>query len=235
MDKSFDNRTLSCLVTYPPGRPICQFQSIKEFLEAFRDIIRAHKSLYQDGSILHRDISENNLIITDAREDGEPKGMIIDLDLAKELRIARTGARRRTGTIQFMAIEVLEGEAHTYRHDLESLFYVFLWVIIHSGLGPNKGLPSSSPLRYWYSGTYLQIAAMKKSHMEKTTFETILDWFPPQFRGLQPLARELRQILFPIRNESVFRGTYHDSNMLYQPMLDEFNSAIAKQTAAGLG
>jgi hypothetical protein len=37
-----------------------------------------------------------------------------------------SGARHRTGTMQFMAIEVLEGKGHTYRHDLESFFYVFV-------------------------------------------------------------------------------------------------------------
>ena len=35
--------------------------------------------------------------------------------------------------MEFMTIEVLEGRAHTYRHDLESFFYVFLWVIIRYG------------------------------------------------------------------------------------------------------
>src|SRR5271156_269879 len=84
-DISFDSRILSCLVIYPPGRPIHEFNLVKEFLEACRDIIRALRSLYQDGNILHRDISENNLIITDAEKEGQLKGLLIDLDLAKEL------------------------------------------------------------------------------------------------------------------------------------------------------
>jgi serine/threonine-protein kinase RIO1 len=67
-DVSFDNRILSCLVISPPGRPIHEFSSIKEFLEACRDIIRALRSLYQDGNILHRDVSKNNIIVTDAKE-----------------------------------------------------------------------------------------------------------------------------------------------------------------------
>lgn len=56
--------------------------------------------------------------------------MLIDLDLAKELNTGPSGARHRTGTMEFMAIEVLQGHTHTYRHDLESFFYVFLWTII---------------------------------------------------------------------------------------------------------
>jgi hypothetical protein len=63
-DGSFDNRIFSCLVISPPGRPINEFKSVREFLEACRDFIKAHRSLYYDGKILHRDISENNIIVT---------------------------------------------------------------------------------------------------------------------------------------------------------------------------
>ena len=72
-----------------------------------------------------------------------PRGMLIDLDLAKELDSGLSGARHRTGTMEFMAIEVLEGGAHTYRHDLKSFFYVFLWVIIRYSQETDKNLPSS--------------------------------------------------------------------------------------------
>ena len=41
---------------------------------------------------------------------------------AKELDSGPSGARHRTGTMEFMAIELLKGTAHTYRHDLESFF-----------------------------------------------------------------------------------------------------------------
>jgi serine/threonine protein kinase len=121
-DESFDNRIFCCLVVSPPGRAIHEFESVLEFLEVCRDVIKGHRSLYQDGKILHRDISKNNIIITDAEKEKDPSGMLIDLDLAKELDSGPTGARHRTGTMEFMAIEVLEGKAHTYRHDLESFF-----------------------------------------------------------------------------------------------------------------
>jgi serine/threonine protein kinase len=67
-------------------------------------------------------ISENNIITTELPAEEAPKGRLIDLDLAKELDSMPGGARHRTGTMQFMAIEVLEGKGHTYRHDLESFF-----------------------------------------------------------------------------------------------------------------
>jgi serine/threonine protein kinase len=142
-DESFDNRIFCCLVVSPPGRAIHEFESVLEFLEVCRDVIKGHRSLYQDGKILHRDISKNNIIITDAEKEEDPSGMLIDLDLAKELDSGPSGARHRTGTMEFMAIEVLEGRAHTYRHDLESFFYVFLWLIIRYGRGRDNR-PSAS-------------------------------------------------------------------------------------------
>jgi serine/threonine protein kinase len=225
-DGPFENRIFSCLVISPPGRAIHEFTSVEELLEACRDVIKGHRSLYYDGKILHRDISENNLIITEIKQKGDPRGKLIDLDLAKELDGGPSGARHRTGTMEFMAIEVLEGRPHTYRHDLESLFYVFLWVIIcHQG--PGQGLPKDSPLRGWYRGSYAQIADMKGRHMDKKRFKGILAEFPPVFEGLRLLAEELRDILFPYR-EGLFTGTYGDPDKLYQPMIDAFDRAIAR-------
>lgn len=218
----YDNRIFSCLVISPPGRPIYEFESVKEFLDACRDIIRAHKSLYLDGKILHRDISENNLIITDAKGEGEPRGMLIDLDLAKELGSRSTGAMHRTGTMEFMAIEVLNGTAHTYRHDLESFFYVFLWVII---LGKRRILRQTSPLRDWYKGHYMQIANSKRGYMDRGAFQYILAEFPVEFQSVKALAQELRDILFPLHRGALFTGTYEDPDKLCKPMIDAFNLA----------
>lgn len=39
------------------------------------------KEKVEDGRILHRDISENNIIIINAVAEGDPKGMLIDLEL----------------------------------------------------------------------------------------------------------------------------------------------------------
>ena len=82
-DSSFDNRIFRCLVISPAGRGLHEFSSIKELLTALRDVIKAHKSLYIQGDILHRDISENNIIITDPEKADGFTGMLIDLELAR--------------------------------------------------------------------------------------------------------------------------------------------------------
>ncbi|KAI9770216.1 MAG: hypothetical protein M1839_003244 [Geoglossum umbratile] len=224
-DESFDNRIFCCLVVSPPGRAINEFGSVEELLEMFRDAIKGHRSLYQDGKILHRDISLNNLIITDAENEEDPRGMLIDLDLAKELDSGPSGARHRTGTMEFMAIEVLKGMAHTYRHDLESFFYVFLWVIIRYGQETDKNLPKKSRLRDWYKGTYDQIARIKKGDMSE--FEEITAEFPPMFEDVKGLAEELRDILFGTGR--LFTGTYkkrEDLDRMYDGMINAFEKTI---------
>jgi hypothetical protein len=200
-DGPFDNRIFSCLVISPPGRPIDEFKSVREFLETCRDFIKAHRSLYYDGKILHRDISENNIIVTDAEGEGDPRGILINLDLAKELNSGPSG---KTPDRNHGVHDHRGGRAHTYRHDLKSFFYVFPWVIIHCGQETDKNLPKTSRLRRWYTGSYEDIADIKGRHMDKTRFKGILDEFPPKFNGLKGLAEVLRRALFPIRDESLF-------------------------------
>ena len=151
------------------------------------------------------------------------------MDLAKELDGGPSGARHSTGIMEFMAIEVLEGRPHTYRHDLELFFNVFLWVIIRHSQGAGHGLPEGSRLRGWYRGSYAEIANTKRGHMDKKAFKGILTEFPQVFERLKSLAEELRDSLFPIREESLFTGTYGDPDKLYQPMIDAFDRAIARR------
>ncbi|KAH8744111.1 hypothetical protein F5882DRAFT_387726 [Hyaloscypha sp. PMI_1271] len=73
------------LAGYGTGGPLHAYKSVGELIEALRDAIKGHKSLLEDRNILHRDISENSIIITEAAIGGDPKGMLIDLDLAQEL------------------------------------------------------------------------------------------------------------------------------------------------------
>ncbi|KAJ8067034.1 hypothetical protein OCU04_004414 [Sclerotinia nivalis] len=229
----YDNRVNYCLVTSPAGRPLCEYQSVKELLEVLRDAIQGHRSLLENGKILHRDISENNIIITEFPAEGDPKGRLIDLDLAKELDSIPSGARHRTGTMQFMAIEVLEGNGHTYRHDLESFFYVFLWMCIRYGY---EGIDSpklnnlirlkTNILRGWYTGMYTEIARNKAGDMGKNRFENIIAAFAPKFENLKPLARELRSVLFPIMDGDIFTGTLQDCSIMYDGIIKAFNNAI---------
>ena len=127
---SFENRVLSYIVVFPPGRPLLKYKTILQLLEAPRDAIKGHRSLYQKGKILHRDISIENIIITEPENEMDMKGIMIDLDSAMELAVGPTRPGELLGTKPFMAIGLLNGRKHTYRHDLESFLYLFLCVAV---------------------------------------------------------------------------------------------------------
>ncbi|KAL1971575.1 hypothetical protein VTN31DRAFT_2196 [Thermomyces dupontii] len=227
-DGPYDNRILRCLVIYPAGRPIHKYQSLLELLEALRDAIKAHESLYCKGNILHRDVSENNIIITDSKKTGRV-GMLIDLDLAKELGTQRSGARCRTGTMEFMAIDVLLNRDHTYRHDLESFFYVLIWQCGRRGwqfVNRLKDRPADSSFTDWYTGFFRKIANAKIGNMTAKGFGQILEEFPPEFDCIKPLCKELRRILFPWGGEDIFTGTPKDPEVLYGQIIEAFDKAI---------
>ncbi|PVH67286.1 hypothetical protein DL98DRAFT_604249, partial [Cadophora sp. DSE1049] len=119
--------------------------------------------------------------------------------------------------------QVLQGKGHTYRHDLESFFYVLVWMCIRHGHDNlNDGQSSKkarkfakSRLRRWYMGTYAEIADTKLGHMDKNGFENVIAEFAPKFDVLKQLTRELRSILFPIRDSAIFTGTFRDSSIMY--------------------
>ena len=106
-------------------------------------------------------ISENNIIITDPETADGCTGMLIDLDLAI-VGGERTGARHQAGTMESMAIDVLRGVEHTCRHDLESFFYVPLWICarrawereFHCSL---KHRPKRNIMRNWYGTNFEDI------------------------------------------------------------------------------
>lgn len=225
----YANRILRVLAISPAGRSISQFKTVMELLEGLRDAIKVHQSLYTDGKILHRDISENNIIITNPSYADGFKGMLIDLDLAKEQGKGPSGARQRTGTMEFMAIEVLLGISHTYRHDLEAFFYVLIWLCARRSWSLPTALgqrPEESILSRWYTGSYEDIAQSKRGGMDKYGLEFILREFPEDFDCVKPLCRAIRNVLFPYKDGGLFTGTPQDPHILYDPIIQAFDDAI---------
>ncbi len=231
----YENRILSCLVISPAGRVISDFSTIRELFEALHDAIRAHRSLYLKGGILHRDISSNNIIITSPEKADGFRGMLIDLDLTKERDSGPSGVRHRTGTMQFMAIEVLRGVDHTYRHDLESFFYVLLWMCARCAWDEVKRFreegetaPEESILRKWEIGSFKDIASAKRGHMTVNSLEDIMDEFPSLFHIAKPLCLHIRKLLFPLdKEERMMIGTpTADPERLYDRIIAAFGEAI---------
>lgn len=219
------NRIHSRTVVSTVGRPLTSFRSIRELLVAIRDAIKGHHSLLTLAHILHRDISINNIMISTAPEDADsPRGFLIDLDLAICLDTEPTtasGAPHRTGTMEFMAIGVLLGHQHTYRHDLESFLYVFLWIcVFYSGPGKVCKSPATLLLATWSQHDFEFAAVIKEGYMTPAGYQRLLDGFTDYFKAVPPvliLAKEWREILFA-------RDVERD--MLYETVLEALGSAI---------
>lgn len=234
----FVNRTFSCVATTPLGRPIRQFTSIPELLEVLRDLVKALQSLYVNARILHRDVAIKNLIITPQHSADSPKGVLLDFNFALDLDNVRP-IEPMVGSDGFMAIGILSGQRHTYRHDLESLFYVFLWIAIANDRVHDeandilKGMPKTSRLWKWCSMDFGALGQDKAADMSPEGFEGILDELSSDFAPLRSLAKELHALIFPVRDGKIFTGTETDQvavQRVYDGMADAFNrSALAFQ------
>ncbi|KAG6221742.1 hypothetical protein E4U26_005784 [Claviceps purpurea] len=224
----YDDRVLHVLAVTPLGRPLDEFGSILELLECLRDTIKAHRSLYMESGVLHRDISINNIIVTEpAKADGY-KGMLIDLDLARDITKDPSGQRHRTGTIEFMAIGVLLGRQHTYRHDLESFLYVFIWLCFVYG-SKGKGREPMDAIPGWSKRSLDVIAEMKLGHMG-SSFKLLMTKFPAECgeRVVQFIAT-IRDILFTVPDGvevAPYEYAPEEPDAMYGPILEAFEKTI---------
>ncbi|KAG6054252.1 hypothetical protein E4U32_007038 [Claviceps aff. humidiphila group G2b] len=226
----YDDRVLRVLTVTPLGRPLKEFESILELLECLRDAIKAHRSLYMESGILHGDISVNNIIITEpAKADGY-KGMLIDFDLAHDITKGPSGARFRTGTIEFMAIGVLLWQQHTYRHDLESFLYVFIWLCFVYG-PKGKGKKPTNALRDWSTfGRTLKTRAKVKFCDMGFGFKLLMKDYPAECgECVKQFITTIHDILFKARpgvGVDPHEYTPEEPDHMYEPILEAFEKTI---------
>ena len=125
----------------------------------------AHRELYVKTGILHHDISLANLMV---RSDDHATGVLIDLDIAVQITDGNRNLPFRpvpAGTIPFRAVDLLhDGPATTlfYRHDLESFFYVLVWILTYSGAGFSI---KRHTLDTWHRGDWMRLNSGKRAFM----------------------------------------------------------------------
>ncbi|KAJ1718071.1 hypothetical protein LPJ61_006888 [Coemansia biformis] len=112
----------------PIAEPLHRVQSVDEFILVVGDAVNAHKAIFDKCRILHRDISDNNIMFV--RKGDKIRGVLIDMDYAT----TRDDARRDVqpiciGIFPFMSVNNLEREdvQRTEIDDMESVLYILLW------------------------------------------------------------------------------------------------------------
>ena len=138
------NRVLTRTVLMDSGRPLIEARSALEFFRGvynafvgkslfihqltYRNpltiLVAGHGTLYFHHHVLHQDISQSNILLVPINDKSQDRyGFLIDLDYAADvvadsLECMSTGAPHRTGTLPYMAIDILNGDhgSHLYHY-----------------------------------------------------------------------------------------------------------------------
>ncbi|KAF6743500.1 hypothetical protein DFP72DRAFT_1020223 [Ephemerocybe angulata] len=127
----FHNRVKTRLVTPYYGPSVENFTSRYQFVSAMRDAILAHLALFR-LSILHRDITAENILLGLPGASRGERGILIDLDMAIWIGrdISEVNVDEKTGLDRFLSIALLRSRVlkvrpiHSILDDLESFYYV---------------------------------------------------------------------------------------------------------------
>ncbi|KAG1826388.1 hypothetical protein DFJ58DRAFT_751139 [Suillus subalutaceus] len=124
-DPTTGSRVLYILI-FPKLYPITKLQRQRAFRRR-----AGHVTLWKEG-VYHRDVSPGNMMWYEI--DGKLMGVLNDYDLSRWRMTQVLGGNERTGTVPFMALDLLTEEGqrgevkHLYRHDLESFVWCLVWI-----------------------------------------------------------------------------------------------------------
>ncbi|KAF8538767.1 hypothetical protein BDD12DRAFT_884189 [Trichophaea hybrida] len=224
------------------GLPVQQWDSQRQLFSAFRDAIRGHESLLTVAQILHRDISINNIMLTHPSYPRADRfqGFLIDLDLAvHKTRVPPSGAPERTGTYAFLSIEALqETKGHIFHDDLQSFFFVFIWLCYTRPEDPQDDL-----LAEW--DTTGALNAKTCLILVDEVFDRLLEGFSYRAgRQAKTVAMKCRYALWPHVKQKRLDGFSRDEveerrKEFYQAMIQAFQDGVdevdGNDAAAGDG
>lgn len=152
-----------------------------ELFDVWRQCILCHIALWK-GRVYHLDVSPGNLMCY--KKDGRWIGVLNDYDLSSLKINAGPTGNERTGTVPFMALDLLtpegqQGEvAHLYRHDLESFVWVLVWVCLRYKNGVLLAA-SSRLLDDWATVGPVSCGDKKRTFLDRFVhFKR--DWMDPQ-------------------------------------------------------
>ncbi|KAJ2657322.1 hypothetical protein IWW48_004566 [Coemansia sp. RSA 1200] len=170
LNREQQDKTPFCLhVRYamePIGHPLKYLKSASELVVVLYDAMRCHKAINDSCNILHRDISDNNILVV--RNGSRIHGLLIDFDCAIDRSAERQHVHpERTGTLPFMSIGNLENSSvqRTMLDDWESLLYLVCWFGTFGVNGNCNDINCKHHINMWCVGDEDEIAALKRSDL----------------------------------------------------------------------
>ncbi|EPQ53232.1 hypothetical protein GLOTRDRAFT_131507 [Gloeophyllum trabeum ATCC 11539] len=198
----------------------------------------AHKTLLEEAKILHRDISINNIMLVDSKDStNRRRGILIDFDTATRYNngAAESNLERKPGetewigTKPFMAIELLAfGDkyelTYTPEWDLESYFYVFVWICVLYD-GPNNSKRDinfeETMLRHWTNGDFETVGVRKSAAVKDGIFwRRLIAEVSPYFEELKPCLERWRGLLFDSESKT-HRAVLSVLDEVYESLPDQ--------------
>ncbi|KAF9498467.1 hypothetical protein BDN71DRAFT_1443306 [Pleurotus eryngii] len=116
-------------ILFPELVSVTSLKDSRDVWRALKECFHCHYGLYSRG-LQHHDVSINN-IMYDAQKG---RGVLNDWDLAHSTKRQGSLGRERTGTMPFMALDLLTAPGwmgqveRLYRHDCESFAWVMVWI-----------------------------------------------------------------------------------------------------------
>lgn len=123
-----------------------------------------------------------------------------------------------------MAIEILmglvAGEEHQAYHDIESFFYILLWIMLqYAGPGgierQDIDVESFDVIKGWIQGSDIEAIGYNKANSMTTSIPSIfknsvIKLCTPYFQDLAPCIQELRQMIFVPGHRGSDKPTHQD-------------------------
>ncbi|KAF5383652.1 hypothetical protein D9615_003843 [Tricholomella constricta] len=185
-------------ITHASGK-LWEVGSIEAFQDVFVDCLK----------VLHRDLSANNLRFRCTDNGGKAQGILTDWDMASEVedsdQILLSTATHRTGTIPFMAVDLLvvnpRPPPHLFRHDLESFFYILVWAAFYYDFDKKECRstePSTQPPLERWNNADLEVCANAKFRIisEPVVKDQLFALVPPEGQSLLPWMNSVWELFW---------------------------------------
>jgi hypothetical protein len=229
------------LLISPVGEPLLKFRTYTNLLRALSAAIMGQLYMWKNHNVLHQDVSYGKILLLPAPH----YGVLIDFDLAIKLDRTTHASGHRTGTFDFIAADILSGKVkvHNPRHDIESFFYVLLWLctewrrekekdtlVRNKFLGdtltghscfPQRRTPKN-PIPMAHIGFQMQVLMSNETQFEFLVGANI---DKPASMLKKPLL-EWRTLLFPLGRPADFDDIRADHLQLYKQTLEVLERAI---------